>query len=368
MTHSPDSPDTGRTILKPRYVLPHAILVILMLLPAVSQAAPNAPAGKARVAEVAPPPHVIILVPRIVTPEARLPIRLKKLDVKAEVLGRSAHTRVEMTFYNPNERVLEGELQFPLLDGQTVSGFALDIGGELRAAVPVEKDKGQEVFEDVIRARVDPALLEKTEGNNYKVRVYPLPARGERRIAVEYDEVLPESRSFYLAYRLPLQFAETVEQLDVAVHNVATPSRHASAAVAATLGAERLKVEYGFDKPGRGEGSTVSLVRRNYSGRGVLNVEYYRDPMSLAATGEHDGRTYFYAERSVNFGKPQPRPAPRRMPCASARRRAARRTRLSGSLARAAPKGPETESFSSSAGSAVRRSPMAGNTARLPSR
>ncbi len=90
---------------------------------------------------------------------ANTPFVLQAIRIDTEIGGSRAITSVEMTFFNPNRRILEGELQFPLLDGQQVSGFALDIDGKLREAVPVEKAKGQQVFEDVIRQRIDPALL-----------------------------------------------------------------------------------------------------------------------------------------------------------------------------------------------------------------
>jgi Vault protein inter-alpha-trypsin domain len=162
----------------------------------------------------------IHVVPRLIVPEAHLAVRLQKVAVRAEVLGSAAHTRIEMVFYNPNERMLEGELQFPVLDGQTVTGFSLDINGELRPAVPVDKARGQQVFEDVSRARIDPALLAKTQGNNYKLRVYPLPPHGTRRVLLELDETL-SGDSLGVAYkgihnttyRLPLQFGAAVEQL-----------------------------------------------------------------------------------------------------------------------------------------------------------
>ncbi|MDR1133555.1 MAG: hypothetical protein LBL05_05295, partial [Synergistaceae bacterium] len=52
---------------------------------------------------------------------AERPIELRALGVKSSITGRFAMTTVEMTFFNPNGRVLEGELQFPLADGQTVT-------------------------------------------------------------------------------------------------------------------------------------------------------------------------------------------------------------------------------------------------------
>ena len=118
---------------------------------------------------------------------------VQRAVVQTEIVGLAAATRVELVLFNPNAIELQAELQFPLLEGQTVSGFALDIGGQLRAAVPVEKAKGRQVFEDVVRARVDPALLEATQGGHHKLQVYPLPPRGQRRVVLEIQEALPAS-------------------------------------------------------------------------------------------------------------------------------------------------------------------------------
>src|SRR5262245_56419604 len=122
--------------------------------------------------------------PLLRVPDARVPVQLESVAISADVVGRFAQTRIELAFRNHNAQVLEGELQFPLAPGQTVTCFALDIDGTMRPAVPVDKAKGQQVFEDVIRTRVDPALLEVTQGDNYKLRVYPLPAHGTRRVAL----------------------------------------------------------------------------------------------------------------------------------------------------------------------------------------
>ena len=110
------------------------------------------------------------------------PVRLESVAIVADLVGGQAETRIDLVFRNPNGRVLEGELQFPLLEGQQVAGFALDVDGKLRDAVPVEKDKGRQVFEDIVRRGVDPGLLEATQGNNYKLRIYPLPANGTRSV------------------------------------------------------------------------------------------------------------------------------------------------------------------------------------------
>ena len=138
------------------------------------------------------------------------PMELRELSVDILVVGQTAVTTMEMTFYNPNTRVMEGEFQFPLADGQQVSRFALDINGKMREGVVVDKALGRKAFEDIVRRGVDPGLLEKTEGNNFKARVYPMPAQGTRRVLIAFEQELRQKngQDFYflpIASALQLQ-------------------------------------------------------------------------------------------------------------------------------------------------------------------
>src|SRR4249920_1563792 len=94
-------------------------------------------------------------------------VSLTKLKAEVKVIGNYAITTMEMEFCNTAPRVLEGELVFPMPEGVSVSRYAIDINGKMREAVPVEKEKGQVVFENIERRNVDPGLLEKVEGNNF---------------------------------------------------------------------------------------------------------------------------------------------------------------------------------------------------------
>ena len=127
------------------------------------------------------------------------PMQLQELSMDILVMGQTAVTTMEMTFYNPNDRVMEGEFEFPLSNGQEVSRFALDIDGKLREGVVVDKALGRQAFEDIARGNVDPGLLEKTEGNNFRARVYPMPAQGVRRILIAFEQELSQKdgRDFY---------------------------------------------------------------------------------------------------------------------------------------------------------------------------
>ena len=123
-------------------------------------------------------------------PEAKIPVALREAKIEVETHGSLARTTLLLTLHNPNDRLLEGNLEFPLQPGQQVSAFALDIDGVLRDAVPVPKQKAQQVFESIERRNVDPGLLEQTAGNHFRLRVYPIPARGTRQVRLVIDEAM----------------------------------------------------------------------------------------------------------------------------------------------------------------------------------
>ena len=144
-------------------------------------------------------------------------VYLKDLDIKVDVVGNISTTTMTMIFQNKTHQILEGTLTFPLPEGITVSGYALDINGKMREAVPVEKSKGTQVFEEIERRRVDPGLLEKVEGNNFRTRIYPIPGNGSRMISISYEETLLVTESKYI-YRLPMDFKHAIDKFGLTLN------------------------------------------------------------------------------------------------------------------------------------------------------
>ncbi len=143
-------------------------------------------------------------------------IILDSMKISAEIKGNISTTTYELTFYNPNSRILEGEFEFPLLNGQTVIGYALDINGKMRDGVVVEKEKARQTFEAIERQNIDPGILEKTKGNNYKTRIYPIPANGYRKIRITYEEILPRENGSVIYY-LPLNYKNQVNDFSMEI-------------------------------------------------------------------------------------------------------------------------------------------------------
>ncbi|MFV0345342.1 MAG: VIT domain-containing protein [Bacteroidales bacterium] len=161
-----------------------------------------------------------IIFPRITSNISKneTEIQIKKLKVDVFVLENIATTTLEMEFYNANNRVMEGELNFPLANGVTVSRFALDVNGEMREGAVVEKEKATQAFESVIRRNIDPGLVEVTKGNNFKARVYPIPAKGYKKALIAFEQELKGDEKY--VYQLPVNFKHELEKFSVKVEVV----------------------------------------------------------------------------------------------------------------------------------------------------
>jgi tetratricopeptide (TPR) repeat protein len=142
------------------------------------------------------------------------PIQIKNFRVAIQANNLTAITTATIEFYNPNNKVLDGEYNFSLQQQQQVTGFYLDINGNLREGVMVTKQIARVAYENTIRRRIDPGVLEMTTGNNYRVRIYPMPAKGVRKIKIIISELL-QAVGNNLQYHLPLNDSNIIENFAV---------------------------------------------------------------------------------------------------------------------------------------------------------
>ena len=225
------------------------------------------------------------------------PMVLQDLSVDILVIGQTAVTTMEMTFYNPNSRVMEGEFQFPLADGQQVSRFALDINGKLREGVVVDKTAGRKAFEEIVRRGVDPGLLEKTEGNNFKARVYPMLAKGTRRVLIAFEQELHE-RDGQDYYFLPITANTTLKNFKVRTEVV---SRFVKADIQNSL-------QLDFKQARNSYISEVSQQNFVLNQNIALTFPKIEKPQSISAT--KGNKTYCYGNIALATAQPKNKPIP----------------------------------------------------------
>jgi hypothetical protein len=168
-------------------------------------------------------------------------LELVSIRVSVVVHGPRARTTVDHIFRNPHDKQLEGTFEYPLPTGASPSYFAMFTGqsrdtppprfspkakvnddelskmkpemlvknvdnddwGKLQKGRIVAKDKALETYEDTVRAKIDPALLEYAGGNTFSGRVFPIPSKGYNRVILAYEETLPCSGE-EMIYRYPM--------------------------------------------------------------------------------------------------------------------------------------------------------------------
>jgi hypothetical protein len=121
--------------------------------------------------------------------EAKLSLRRYHVDVHIE--DGFARTVIDQTYFNEANLRMEGTFYFPLPPDASLSRLAMYVDGNLMEGGMTERDYARSVYEQIMWSQKDPALLEWVDGSTFKMRVFPLEARQEKRIIIGYTQRLP---------------------------------------------------------------------------------------------------------------------------------------------------------------------------------
>lgn len=134
-------------------------------------------------------------------PGSGLPV--ESITFETTIEGQVATTHVTQVFRNETRQVLEGTYFFPLPDDASISEFAI-WDGERRLAGEVRpRDEARRIYEDIVRRVRDPGLLEYAGPNLFQARIFPIPARGTKKLELTYTQVL-RAENGTVGYRYPL--------------------------------------------------------------------------------------------------------------------------------------------------------------------
>ena len=98
---------------------------------------------------------------------------VKGISVNGVIASGFARVEVLLTFFIDQRlfKSVEGELEFPLPENATVSGYSMETeNGRMVPASVVEKEKARVTFEQEMRAGETTSLVEVVKGNSFKVR------------------------------------------------------------------------------------------------------------------------------------------------------------------------------------------------------
>lgn len=130
-------------------------------------------------------------------------VNIKYHYVDVEINDPVALTKVDQVFVNPFGREIEADYIFPIPENAAISRFVAWLGGHKMEAELLDAAQARRIYEDIVRQRKDPALLEYAGKGMYRMRVYPIPANGEVRIQIEYEQTL-KSDNGTVEYLYPL--------------------------------------------------------------------------------------------------------------------------------------------------------------------
>ncbi|HOU89606.1 MAG TPA: FecR domain-containing protein [Polyangiaceae bacterium] len=141
-------------------------------------------------------------------------VTLASHAVKVRISGAVARTEVDEVFRNETGEVLEGIFRFPLPPDAKIERLALEVDGKLEEGAFVDRDRAAAIWRGSIvnaapelrheiRDEIvwvpgpwrDPALLEWQRGSRFELRIFPIPARGTRRVVLAYTQLLAPSGS-----------------------------------------------------------------------------------------------------------------------------------------------------------------------------
>lgn len=111
-------------------------------------------------------------------------------EVTIRIEGRVALIEVSEWFENVGRGLAEGDYLYPLPGEAVFQGFSLFQGdAELRGEI-MDADQARRVYEEIVRRRADPALIELAGEGLLRARVFPFQPGETRKVSLRYTQLL----------------------------------------------------------------------------------------------------------------------------------------------------------------------------------
>lgn len=120
-----------------------------------------------------------------------------RVHVAVKIEDGFAYTEIEEELVNDGSAQREALASFRAPPGGFVARLGLWVEDRLIEAEVVERKQAAEVYEGIVTRSRDPALLEEEPSGLVKLRVFPVPAHGARRVVVGYIQALERRDNRY---------------------------------------------------------------------------------------------------------------------------------------------------------------------------
>jgi Ca-activated chloride channel family protein len=143
---------------------------------------------------------------------------IREVSIDARVRDQVAEVQISQTFHNPGSFQIESEFLFPLPEDGVVQNFVLLVDGRELAGKLMNKDEARRIYEEIVRTKRDPALLEYMGRGLYRTSVFPIPPGADRKVTMRYTQLCKRDRDLIeFSYPLGTQkfTARPIERLNV---------------------------------------------------------------------------------------------------------------------------------------------------------
>ncbi|MCP4376488.1 MAG: VWA domain-containing protein, partial [bacterium] len=114
---------------------------------------------------------------------------VKYHHVNVLVRDQVAAVSVDQAFVNTGKGMIEVEYLFPVPPGAAIDSMTLVVDGKEFAAKLLKADEARKIYEDIVRRKKDPALLEYVGFGLYKTRAFPLMPGKPCKVIVTYKSI-----------------------------------------------------------------------------------------------------------------------------------------------------------------------------------
>ncbi len=121
-----------------------------------------------------------------------------------------------LTYSNPLDEWIEGELTMPMLKNQLITGFDMNIKDVLRKGMLAEKQQAKTVYERIVSRRCDPGLLEIINGNTFKLRIFPIMGEELKTVRLSY-ECDYEYKDGIFSLNYPFDFIDNLKEFNIEI-------------------------------------------------------------------------------------------------------------------------------------------------------
>lgn len=113
-----------------------------------------------------------------------------RTQVSVTVTGRIARVEVEEHFQNRGGAMGESDYHYPLPGEAVFSNFSLYQGDQELRGETMDANRARQIYEEIVRSRRDPALIELAGHGLLRARVFPINPGETRRITLRYTQLL----------------------------------------------------------------------------------------------------------------------------------------------------------------------------------